>query len=174
MIIIGESCFRRISGSPFASRNVGFFPIKDSNYCYGSKCRNLLTFDLQDDVILINSEDVLGHTGVFTAVVSLSLAQHQSAVVVNDVRVSVQGAGATVFEPETQRRRLEPLKSIPPPCFPLSFHSPGNLWDGRPKGGAVDENAVIFDDLVDFVGRSQHSGRLGCGSNYRSVMTPQK
>lgn len=43
-----------------------------------------------------------------------------------------------------------------------SFHSPGNLWDGRAEGGAVDQSALIFDDLVDFVGWSQHSGRLGC------------
>lgn len=43
-----------------------------------------------------------------------------------------------------------------------SFHSPGNFWDGRAEGGAVDQSALVFDDLVDFVGWSQHSGRLGC------------
>lgn len=42
-----------------------------------------------------------------------------------------------------------------------SFHSPGNSWDGRAEDGAVDQSALIFDDLVDFVGWSQHSGRLG-------------
>lgn len=64
-------------------------------------------------MILVDSEAVPGHTGVFTAVVSLSRVHLQSAVVVNDVRVSVQGAGATVFKPETQGHQLEPLKEIP-------------------------------------------------------------
>lgn len=129
-----------------------------------SKCRRLLTFDLQVDVILINSEAVAGHAGVFTAVVSLSRVHLQSAVVMNDVRVSIQGAGAAVLKPESQRQLLEPFKVIQSTRSSVqgSFHSPGNFWDGRPEGGAVDQSALIFDDLVDFVGWSQHSGRLGC------------
>lgn len=124
----------------------------------------LLTFDLQVDVILINSEAVPGHTGVFTAVVRLSRVHLQSAVGMNDVRVSIWGAGAAVLKPGSQRHLLEPFKEIQSPRCSVqgSFHSPGNCWDGRSEGGAVDQSALIFDDLVDFVGRSQHSGRLGC------------
>lgn len=128
-----------------------------------SKCRGLLTFDLQVDVILINSQAVPSHAGVFAAVVSLSRVHLQSAVVMNDVGVSIQGAGAAVLEPESQRHPLEFLK-LPIKAFLRfqgSFHSPGNFWDGRPEGGAVDQSALVFDDLVDFVGWSQHSGRLG-------------
>lgn len=84
-------------------------------------------------MILINSEAVPGHTGVFTAVVSLSRAQLQSAVVVNDVRVSIQGAGAAVFEPETHRRPLQPPKSIPPPCSPGHFTHQVIFGMGDPK-----------------------------------------
>lgn len=113
-------------------------------------------------MILINSEAVPGHTGVFTAVVSLSRVNLQSAVVMNDVRVSIQGAGATVFKPETHTPLLQPFQEVQTTLFLSSLHSPGNFWDGRAKGGAVDQSPVIFDDLVDFVGWSQHSGRLGC------------
>lgn len=97
-----------------------------------SKCRRLLTFDLQVDVILINSEAVAGHAGVFTAVVSLSRVHLQSAVVMNDVRVSIQGAGAAVLKPESQRQLLEPFKVIQSTRSSVqgSFHSPGNFWDG--------------------------------------------
>lgn len=79
-----------------------------------SKCRRLLTFDLQVDVILINSEAVPGHAGVFAAVVSLSRVHLQGAVVMNDVRVSIQGAGAALLKPESQRRLREPFPEIPP------------------------------------------------------------
>lgn len=71
-----------------------------SPFC--SKHRGLLTFDLQVDVILISSEDVPGHTGVFTAVVSLSRVHLQGSVGMNDVRVFIHGAGAAVLEPEPQ------------------------------------------------------------------------
>lgn len=64
-------------------------------------------------MILINPEAVPGHAGVFAAVVSLCRVHLQSAVVVDDVRGSVQGAGATVLKPETQRHRLEPFEEIP-------------------------------------------------------------
>lgn len=126
-------------------------------------------------MILINSEAVPGHTGVSPAVVSLSRGHLQSAVVMNDVRVSIQGAGAAVLEPESQRHLLEPLQEIQSMCSSVqgSFHSPGNFWDGRPEGGAVEESALIFDDLVDFVGWSQHSGRLGC-REATAIITLQK
>lgn len=88
----------------------------------------LLTFDLQVDVILINSEAVPGHTGVFTAVVRLSRVHLQSAVGMNDVRVSIRGAGAAVLKPGSQRHLLEPFKEIQSPRCSVqgSFHSPGN------------------------------------------------
>lgn len=115
-------------------------------------------------MILINSEAVPGHAGVFPAVVSLSRVHLQGAVVMNDVRVSIQGAGAALLKPESHRRPLEPFTEIQSTRSSVrgSFHSPGNFWDGRPEAGAVDQRALVFDDLVDFVGWSQHSGRLGC------------
>lgn len=76
----------------------------------GSKCKRPLTLDLQVDVILINSEAVPGHAGVFAAVVSLSRVYLQSAVVMNDVGVCVQGAGAAVLKPESQGHLLQLLK----------------------------------------------------------------
>lgn len=63
-------------------------------------------------MILINPEAVPGHAGVFTAVVRLSHGHLQSAVVMDDVRVSIQGAGAAVLKPEPQRRLLEPFNEI--------------------------------------------------------------
>lgn len=54
-------------------------------------------------MILIDAEAVPGHTGVFATIVSLSYVDLQSPVVVEDVRVSIQGAGAAVFEPADRR-----------------------------------------------------------------------
>lgn len=124
----------------------------------------MLTFDLQVDMILISSKDVPGHAGVFTAVVSLSRVHLQSSVVMHDVSLSIHGAGAALLEPEPQRHLLEPFHQIQRTRSSVqgSFHSPGNTWDGRAEGGAVDQSALVLDDLVDFVGLSQHSGRLGC------------
>lgn len=68
-------------------------------------------------MILIDSEAVPGHTGVFTAVVSLSRVHLQSAVVMNDVRVSIQGAGAAVLKPEAQTQLLESFKRDPITTF---------------------------------------------------------
>lgn len=112
--------FSFLSTLPFGSKNAGYFSISKtqitlfiinlilsehkmgrlSPFC--SKHRGLLTFDLQVDVILISSEDVPGHTGVFTAVVSLSRAHLQGSVDMRDVRVSIHGAGGAVLEPEPQ------------------------------------------------------------------------
>lgn len=58
-----------------------------------------VTFDLQVDVVLIDSQVVCGHAGVLPAVVRLNCMNLQRAVVVVDVRVSNQRAGPTVFEP---------------------------------------------------------------------------
>lgn len=65
-----------------------------------------LTFDLQGDVVLIDTEVVPGYTDVFPAVVGLSCVNLQSPVLMVDVRVSVQRAGPAVFEPETDRRSI--------------------------------------------------------------------
>lgn len=70
-------------------------------------------------MILIKPEAVSGHTGVFATVVSLHHVHLQSAVVVVDVRLFVQGAGATVLKPETQRHQLEPFEEIPINVLPL-------------------------------------------------------
>lgn len=64
-------------------------------------------------MILVDSEAVPGHTGVFTAVLSLSRVHLQSAVVVHDERASIHGAGVTFSKPETQRHQLQPFKQIP-------------------------------------------------------------
>lgn len=93
----------------------------------------LLTFHLKVDVILADSQAVPGHTGVFAAVVSLSRAHLQSAVVVDDVRVSIQGAGATVFKPETQKHPLEPFKEIPWARSSVRFTHQVILGMGDPK-----------------------------------------
>lgn len=57
------------------------------------------TFDLQVDVVLIDAEVVCGHAGVLPAVVGLNCVNLERAVVVVDVRLSVQRAGPAVFEP---------------------------------------------------------------------------
>lgn len=56
------------------------------------KLKEALTFDLQVDVILVDSEDVSGHAGVFAAVSGLSYIDLQSPVVKHVVRFSIQGA----------------------------------------------------------------------------------
>lgn len=65
-----------------------------------------LTFDLQVDVVLIDTEVIPRHTGVLPAVVGLSCVNLQSPVLMVDVRVSVQRAGPAVFEPDTDRRPI--------------------------------------------------------------------
>lgn len=57
-------------------------------------------------MVLIDTEVIPGHTGVFPAVVGLSCVNLQSPVLVVDVRVSVQRAGPAVFEPDTDRRPI--------------------------------------------------------------------
>lgn len=65
-----------------------------------------LTFDLQVDVVLINTQVIPRYTGVFPAVVGLSCVNLQSPVLMVDVWVSVQRAGPAVFEPDTDRKTI--------------------------------------------------------------------
>lgn len=67
------------------------------------KWRPTLTFDLQIDVVLVDTEAVSGHACVSATVVILSYVDLQSPIVVQDVRVSVEGTGPAVFEPEAKR-----------------------------------------------------------------------
>lgn len=64
---------------------------------------NTLTFCVQVDMVLIDTKHVAGNTGVFAFVLCLSYLNLQSTVIMQDVSVSIQGAGSGVFKPEAQR-----------------------------------------------------------------------
>ena len=49
-----------------------------------------------------DAQEVAGHAGVFAAVLRLSNVDLQGPVVMQDVRVSIQGTGAAVLKPGTQ------------------------------------------------------------------------
>lgn len=130
---------------------------------------DILTFDLQVNMILRDTEVISGHAGVFDTVSALSRGNLQSSIVVLNVRFSLQNAEAAVFKPESQEERWggNALSFQTYLIFFLkkkkkSIHSPCNFRDGWAKERAVNHGPVISDDLVDFVGRRQHSGRLGC------------
>lgn len=63
-------------------------------------CR-FLTLDLQVYMILRDPKHVSGHTGVFATITCLSTMNLQCAIVMNSVRVSIEGAGSSVFKPAT-------------------------------------------------------------------------
>lgn len=80
-----------------------------------------------------------------------------------DVRVSIQCAGPTLFEPETERFEPETLnfqRNSTTLCSVTFTNSPCNCRHGWPKGSTVHQGLLIFDDLVDFVSWCHHSGRL--------------
>ena len=73
-----------------------------NNLCASTDRSVLLTFDLQVDVVLVGAQGVAGHAGVLPTVEGLRHVELQGPVVVDHVRLPVQGAGAAVFEPESQ------------------------------------------------------------------------
>lgn len=131
-----------------------------------------LTFYMQVNMVFRGSKRVPGNAGVFAFVLWLSYLNLQSTIVMQDVRVSIQGAGSAVFKPKTQRvnnfvlcYRKDYMAKF---CW-VFLNSPLNFGNGWPKRGAVHEGWAIFDDLVDLVGWRQHSGWLICSEPAQSI-----
>lgn len=57
------------------------------------------TFNLQDDMVLLDAQVVGGDAGVLPAVDRLGHVDLQRAVFMNHIRVTVLNAGLNVFEP---------------------------------------------------------------------------
>lgn len=84
-------------------------------------------------MILIAAPHVAGNTRVFSTVLGLSYGNLDGAVLVQDVRVSVEGAGASVFEPKTERCPFMKKRFVTPSSVRGSFTHHVICGMGDPK-----------------------------------------
>lgn len=68
-------------------------------------CGAYLTFNLQEDVVLLHPQVVGGDARVLPAVQRLGHVDLQSTVLVDHIRVAVLNAGLTVFEPTQEKKK---------------------------------------------------------------------